>query len=143
MDKANKIAKAAMDSLRQQIDDALYSAAYTASAEDEQPPADVRSMLENIERWVRNEKRTSIVFVVDEAHEGLMLKIETPCDGVRVELSPTQAQQVHEHWPLKLTRVIDRHTAEFVPASFIFPEPVMSLLPTPPYYVPSDGSLED
>ncbi len=134
---ARKIAEAVRATLQQGLEEAFVGL-YTSTNCEDAPAPDIKAMLADIERWVRNERRQQVVFVVDEAHEGPMLRHDTPCDGVRIELSYAQASQVHDHWLLKLSRVIDEHTAEFVPASYVFPEPVQSVLPAPPYYVPAD-----
>jgi hypothetical protein len=45
---------------------------------------------------------------------------------------------VHEHWPLRLSKVLSAEAAEFVPASGLFGEWVPKQLPAPPYELSPD-----
>jgi hypothetical protein len=79
-----------------------------------------------------------VAFVADVAHPGPPIRYETPNEGLRVELSWRQASIVHEHWPLRLSKVLSAETAEFVPASGLFGEWVPKQLPAPPHELSPD-----
>lgn len=122
--------------LEADIDRAFYVAVTTTTVGPEKP-LNVNEMLRQCERLMREARRNQVVFRADFAHTGPMLKIETPNDGSVVELSFIQAQQVHKHWPLKLHKVLDTYTAEFVPASPM-DRFVLAVLPLPPFEMNED-----
>ncbi|TIW04537.1 MAG: hypothetical protein E5V77_00190 [Mesorhizobium sp.] len=117
----------------------LHRAFYGANATNttvrvEEKPFRVGEMLRLCERLASEARRNQLVFRADAAHSGAMLKIETPCDGSVIELSFMQAQLVHDKWPLKLHKVLNEHTAEFVPATQ-FDCYVPMYLPKPPFEI--------
>ena len=89
-------------------------------------------------RQLRFARRARVAFVVDMAHPGSPIRYETPNEGLRVELSWRQASIVHEHWPLRLSKVLSAEAAEFVPASGLFGEWAPKQLPAPPYQLSPD-----
>src|SRR6476660_9653715 len=54
----------------------------------------------------------------------------------RIVVAPSQHR--HEHWPLRLSKVLSAEAAEFVPASGLFGEWVPKQLPAPPYELSPD-----
>jgi hypothetical protein len=110
----------------------------TATVAQEETTLNVAEMLRSCEQILRNSRREQITFVVDAGHDGPILKHNTPCDGERVEMSWRQAQELHQHWPLKLWKVNSPEQAEFVPVSGIFPEFVPRVLPMPPFEMPQE-----
>jgi hypothetical protein len=58
--------------------------------------------------------------------------------GLRLRALWRQASIVHEHWPLRLSKVLSAEAAEFVPASGLFGEWVPKQLPAPPYELSPD-----
>ncbi|TIT80122.1 MAG: hypothetical protein E5W57_04115 [Mesorhizobium sp.] len=123
--------------LEADIERAFYGAMNTTTIAAPEKPLNVKDMLHQCERVMREVRRNQITFRADLAHGGPMLKIETPNDGAVIELSFAQAQQVHKHWPLKLHKVLDRFTAEFVPATS-WDRVVPVNLPLPPFEMNED-----
>lgn len=121
----------------------LYGGQTNSVAQPEPKPLNVERMIEEWDKTLRNLRRTQITFVVDAGHEGPILKHETPTDGARVEMSWRQANELHQHWPLRLSQVNSPEQAEFVPASGVFPEFVPRILPMPPYDMPSEETMEE
>lgn len=145
MDRDEKISEAVRASIRRMdelIMKEIMGNMATSQAEPEPSTLDLSKMLPELEKMIRNARREQITFVVDLAHDGPMLQHETPCDGTRVEMSWRQANELHQHWPLKLHKVLDSTVAEFVPASGLFPEFVPRILPMPPYVMPDETEIE-
>lgn len=142
MHRDEKITAAVRASLARRMDELIMKeimgATTTSQSAPEESTLDLAKMLPEWEKIIRNARREQITFVVDLAHDGPMLKHETPCDGARVEMSWRQANELHQHWPLKLHKVNSPEQAEFVPVSGVFPEFVPRILPMPPYDVPQE-----
>lgn len=103
------------------------------------PALDLRTLLPQWERMLRNARRSNVTFVVDRAHPGGPLCHETPGDGERIELSWLDANRVHQQWPLKLHQVLSADAAEFVPA--LVGEVVPVHLVQPPFDLPDEETL--
>jgi len=110
----------------------------TTSATASDTCLNVADFITQMERLMRNFRRTAITFAVDLAHPGPMLRRETPCDGTIIECSWVQANEVHKRWPLKLIKVISRDVADFVPVTPMFGEEFAANLPSPPYELPEE-----
>jgi hypothetical protein len=102
---------------------------------------DVGKFIVSMDKMLRNFRRAQITFIVDRAHQGPPIRHQTPTDGEQVELSWTDANRVHQEWPLKLHKVISEDAAEFVPA--MAGEFVPKNLCQPPFDVPPEESFED
>lgn len=138
-----RIVAAARRSIAQQIDRNLmrvFAGTTTTSAAPEGTALDIRKMLPEWAKMLRNARRSQVTFVVDMGHEGPMLKHETPCDGVRFEMNFRQAQELHRHWPIRVSKVLTEYSAEFVPVSGVFPEFVPTVIPHPPFELPKEAS---
>lgn len=132
------IKKAVADTITARIDRLAVSAlgGDTSSVAQEQRPMDVGRMLEEWRKIIFSARRNNITFVVEAGHAGPIMTHETQGDGTRVEMSYSQACELHKQWPLKLQTIIDAETAEFVPAMPNFDRYVPRILPRPPYEVP-------
>jgi hypothetical protein len=104
---------------------------------------DGAAMARSLDQMIRNFRREQITFRVDIAHQGPVLRHETACDGDVIELSWVQANEVHQHWPLKISKVLSPDAAEFVPASNMFPDFVGRILPMPPYEMPEEDDIDE
>lgn len=121
--------------LRHEADAMLTSALTGTSTTTPETTLDLAKEISKWEQMIRNFRRSNITFVVDLAHVGPAVHHETPNDGTRVEMSFAQAQELHKSWPLRLHEILDRHSAEFVPASS-FDTFVPAILPMPPFEPP-------
>lgn len=140
-----RIAQAVRDQLSRQIDDMLLGGLQTScvpTPENTLTTEKLRAMVEDVEKLVRNARRSQITVVVDLAHEGPILLYTTPSDGDRFEMSWHQANELHKHWPIKLHKVNSPEQAEFVFAYGVFPEWMPRHLPMPPYEMPPDEDCD-
>lgn len=134
--------KAIEDAVRatvaKRIDDifALTFGGTSTIAWQDAPPLDIKKLMPEWTKLIRNARRTAVVFVVELGHPGAPLKSESETEGTRIELSPRQAQMIHQQWPMKLSKIISEDVAEFVPVSGVFPEYVPRIIPMPPYELP-------
>lgn len=113
----------------------------TSTTQTESTTLTADSLKASMAEWdklIRNMARSAITFVVDLAHEGPMIVYATPNDGLRYEMSWVQANEAHQHWPMKLDRILSEHCAEFVPLLAGFGEWAPKHLPMPPYEVPPE-----
>lgn len=100
-------------------------------------PAPTALTWETVAGWTklaRQFRRTDITFEVMVGHAGASLAYDTAADGRVFECSPSQAQAIHEQWPLKLLKVLDEGRAQFAPISA--GEWAPKYLPMPPYDLP-------
>lgn len=139
MADAKAIEDAVRASLSRRMDERLMTAigagTSTISSQD-MPPLDAKKMMTEWAKIIRNARRTAVVFVVELGHPGAPLRIESATEGTRIELSPWQAQMIHQQWPMKLWKIVSEDVAEFVPVSGVFPEYVPRVIPMPPYETP-------
>ncbi len=108
-----------------------------APSSQEQSPEttlNVNDMLDQMQKFVREARRNQIIFRVDMAHQGDMIKHENPTEGTTIELNFVQAQQLHRECPIRLHKVVDEHCANFVPATQ-FDWFVPTIIPHPPFDV--------
>lgn len=110
----------------------------STTAASEETTLDAAKLIKSWEQFLRNARRHQVTFVVDLAHPGPPLRLETPHEGVRFEVSWVQANGLHQQWPLKLWKVLSPEAAEFVPVTPGFGEWVPSILPMPPYEMPEE-----
>jgi hypothetical protein len=137
MSTDDEIAKALVARMEREMMEALFG----NSTNNVGPPTtlDVNKFTEDCERVLRNMRRTQIIFVVDESHLGPPIMYETPNDGTRVELSWLQARELHKSWPLGIVKILDEHSAEFVPVSSFMQALIpVGELPGPLYDVAED-----
>lgn len=118
-----------------------FMGATTNTVAQPQPALDIRNMVGEWEKMLRNARRAQITFVVDRAHQGGPMKHQTPNDGERIEMSWQDANRLHQEWPLKLVNVLSVDSAEFVP--IIVGEFAAKILPMPPYEMPPEESFEE
>ena len=85
------------------------------------------------DRAVRQFQRAALTVVVEVGHVGPIVVRQTPTEGTFIECSWVQANQIHQQWPLKLSKVLAADTAEFVPLSSAWGEWAPRTLPLPPY----------
>jgi hypothetical protein len=131
--------------LQQSIDGAFIDAAFggvTSTVASAETTLDIKKVLPEWMKILRNARRTQVTFVVDMGHEGPMLKTETPCDGTRFEMNFRQAQELHRQWPIRLVKVLTKYSAEFVPASGVLSEFVPRVIPQPPFENLQEGAEE-
>lgn len=119
----------------------VFSGAGTNTVAQPQTTLDVRKMVGEWGKMLRNARRAQITFVVDRAHQGGPLKHQTPNDGERIEMSWQDANRLHQEWPIKLVKVLSEDSAEFVPINV--GEFAAKVLPMPPYEMPSEEIFED
>lgn len=119
----------------------VFSGAVTNTVAQPQTTLDVRKMVGEWDKVLRNARRTQITFVVDQAHQGGPLKHQTPNDGERIEMSWHDANRLHQEWPLKLVKVLSVDSAEFAP--IMLGEYAAKILPMPPYDMIPDESLDE
>lgn len=132
-DKFEHLRKTMEAQVQREIESALYSGTISTATES---ILDLKKLLPEWEKMARNMRRTQITFVVDLAHPGPPISHDTPNDGTRIELSWTQANALHQEWPLKLLKVLSAEAAEFVPVTV--GEFAAKHLPMPPYEMESD-----
>ena len=104
---------------------------------------DLKKELPKWEQTIRNSKRSQVTIIADRAHEGSPIAYDTPDEGTVCEVSYEDAVTLHEQTPLKLHRVLSVDAAEFVPAIPYIDLYIPRELPSPPYELPPDESLED
>jgi hypothetical protein len=109
----------------------LMHVAITNTTQASETTIDWPKMLRELEQTLRNLRRTNITFVVDIAHPGPPIRHETPNDGTRIELSWLQANEIHQHWPLKLVKIVAPGAGEYVPITPFGYEIVPKILPQP------------
>ncbi|TIX43802.1 MAG: hypothetical protein E5V40_01805 [Mesorhizobium sp.] len=137
-----EVAKAVEERILQSISERLeadllksiYGPLLTTNVVPQENVLNVTEMVREWEQMLRAFRRDQVTFRADAAHCGPMLKMETPNDGSVIELSFMQAQQIHDQWPLKLHKIVDAYTAEFVPATG-FDRVVPMRLPKPPFQI--------
>lgn len=136
----DRIGKAIEAMMRREVDRAVTGGACTNTTA--QPSTlDVKTFTANMQKVLRNFRRTQLTFVVDRAHQGGPITHATPNDGDRIELSWLDANRVHQEWPLKLHKVLSEDAAEFVPA--LVGEFVPKILCQPPFDVQPEENFED
>lgn len=141
MDDEDRIGKAIQAMMRRETERAFMGNHTNSNAAPAERVLDAKTFLANMNKVVRNFRRTQLTFIVDRAHQGAPIRHETPNDGERIELGWFDANRVHQEWPLKLHRVLSEDAGEFVPA--LVGEFVPKHLPQPPFDVPPEESLED
>jgi hypothetical protein len=137
----DKLTKAIQDMLRREIEKAFFGGIQTSTTATTESVLDVRKFVSDMNKMLRNFRRTQITFIVDRAHQGPPVRHQTPNDGERIELSWMEANRVHREWPLKLYKVVSEDAAEFVPCTV--GEFVPKILEQPPYDVPPEENFED
>lgn len=140
MDDEDRIGKAIEAMMRREID-RTFMGGSTSNAMPSEGVLDVKTFLKDMNKVLRNFRRTQLTFIVDRAHQGGPIRHDTPNDGGRIELGWLEANRVHQEWPLKLHKVLSEDAAEFVPA--LVGEFVPKHLPQPPFDVPPEESFED
>lgn len=135
------MSQALAEMLQRDIERAFMGGNVTTNALPQGTSLDVRKLLPELERMLRNFRRTQLVFIVDRAHQGGPLRHVTPNDGERIELSWLDADRLHQEWPLKLHQVLSEDAAEFVPA--LIGEFVAKHLPLPPFEMPPEETFQD
>lgn len=83
----------------------------------------------------RNLRPNDVTIQVDLSHTGPMLETRHPTEGITIECSWRQAQEIHGHWPLVLKEIVAVDRALFRPAHQ-FDRFVLKTLPMPPYELP-------
>lgn len=141
MTDEDRIGKAIEAMMRREIDSAFMGGCTNSSAAPTEGVLDAKTFIANMDKVLRNFRRTQLTFVVDRAHQGAPIRHDTPNDGERIELRWLDANRVHQEWPLRLHKVLTEDAAEFVPA--LVGEFVPKHLPIPPFEVPPDESFED
>ena len=141
MSDEDRIGKAIEAMMRREMDTAFMAGATTSNVAASEKPLDAKTFLADMNKVLRNFRRTQLTFVVDRAHQGAPIKHDTPNDGERIELSWLDANRVHAEWPLKLHNILSEDAAEFVPA--LVGEFVPRHLPMPPYDLPPEESFDD
>jgi hypothetical protein len=140
MSDEDRIGKAIEAMMQREIERAFTDSTQTSTTT--QPTTlDAKTFIANMDKVLRNFRRTQLTFVVDRAHQGPPVRHDTPNDGERIELGWLEANRVHQEWPLKLHRVLSEDAAEFVPA--LVGEFVPKHLPQPPFDVPPAETFED
>ena len=119
----------------------ILNALTTSTAKEKPVKFDTKRTLEEMRKAALRARRSAVTFQVDVAHEGPMLKRETPNDGIIIELSWQQLLQVHNKWPVKLHRVASVTQADFVPASH-FDKFIPMAPPAPPWEPVQQGTSE-
>jgi formate-dependent nitrite reductase cytochrome c552 subunit len=137
----DRIGKAIEAMMRRKIEGAFMGETTNSNVAPAETVLDAKTFTANMDKILRNFRRTQLTFIVDRAHQGGPIRHETPNDGERVELSWMDANRVHQEWPLKLHKVLSEDAAEFVPA--LVGEFVPKHLCQPPYDVPPEETFED
>lgn len=119
----------------------LFTSTSSAEPAETLTPDMLKDMLDRFEKMRREFRRNDLTVTVDLSHEGPMVSHKHPTDGTIVECSPAQAQELHQHVPLKLIEVVSEHQARFGIATQ-FDGSVPRLLPLPPYEMPEDPSAD-
>lgn len=137
------IGDAAKRHIAQRMDEMMFKAmtgmtTSTIASADAEKPFNLEEMLRQWSQMERNWRKDNVTFVVDLGHEGPALTHDTPCDGKRVECTWQQANVIHQHWPLKLSKVNSVEQAEFVPVSPFYSGLVLKTLDMPPYELPPE-----
>lgn len=146
MANEDSLRKLMLDRIEREMHRAIFGEATTTATTNvatSDGALDARKILEDCDKAIRTARRTQITFIVDRCHQGAIIKHETPNDGTRVEMSWHQANALHQHWPLKLWKVLSEDAAEFVPVSGVFPEFAPKILPMPPFEVPPEENFKD
>jgi hypothetical protein len=141
MTDEDRIGKAIEAMMRREIDSAFFGTSTTNTAPAAESVLDAKTFIANMDKVLRNFRRTQLTFVVDRAHQGAPIRHDTPNDGERIELSWLDANRVHQEWPLKLRKVLSEDAAEFVPA--LVGEFVPKHLQQPPFEVPAEESFDE
>lgn len=141
MSDEDRIGRAIKAMMRRDMAAAFTGACTNSNAVPTESVLDAKTFIANMDKILRNFRRTQLTFVMDRAHQGPPVRHETPSDGVRIELSWLDANRVHAEWPLKLHKVLSEDAAEFVPA--LVGEFVPRHLPIPPFEVPPEETFED
>jgi len=141
MSEEDRIGRAIEAMMRRETENAFFGGRTNTNAAPSEGVLDAKTFVANMDKVLRNFRRTQLTFIVDGAHQGAPIRHETPNDGERIELGWLDANRVHQEWPLKLHKVLSEDAAEFVPA--LVGEFVPKHLPIPPFDVPPEESFED
>lgn len=137
----DRIGNAIEAMMRRDIERAFMGNCTNTNTVPSESTLDAKTFVANMDKVLRNFRRTQLTFIVDRAHQGAPIRHQTPNDGERIELGWLDANRVHQEWPLKLHKVLSEDAAEFVPA--LVGEFVPKHLPIPPFEVPPEESFED
>lgn len=139
MSDEDRIGRAIEAMMRRDIDNAFMGGGNNTNAAPTESVLDAKTFIANMDKVLRNFRRTQLTFVVDRAHQGDPIRHNTPNNGERIELNWLDANRVHQEWPLKLHQVLSEDAAEFVPA--LVGEFVPKHLPIPPFEVPPEETF--